>query len=54
MIFKPGAKTGVTQELRSRERANLVAEATQRRRTIVMAVTAVVAVCVFFALRWLL
>jgi hypothetical protein len=54
VIFKPGAKPGVTQELRSLARANLVAEARQRRRTIAMSVTAVIAVCVFFVLRWLL
>jgi hypothetical protein len=54
VIFKPGAKSGVTQELRSLARANLVAEARQRRRTIAMSVTAVIAVCVFLVLRWLL
>ena len=54
MIFKPGDKPGVTQELRSLARANLVAEARQRRRMIAMSVTAVIAVCVFFVLRWVL
>jgi hypothetical protein len=54
VINKPGDKPGVTQELRSLARANLVAEARQRRLAMTTAVTAVIAVCVYFVLRWLL
>ena len=53
MVLKPGEKPGVTQELRSLARAN-VAEAKKRRRMVALSLTAVLAVCVFFVLRWLL
>jgi hypothetical protein len=46
-------RPGVTQELRSRANARLAAESRQRRLTITAVVVAVVALCAYFALRWL-
>ena len=46
-------KPGVTQELRSRVNAHIAAESRQRRLTITAVVVAVVALCAYFALRWL-
>ena len=46
-------KPGVTQELRSRVDANVAAEARRRQFTVGAVVLAVLAVCAFFVLRWL-
>jgi len=46
-------KPGVTQELRSRVREHLAAEARQRRLTTAALVLAIVAACAYFVLRWL-
>ena len=50
MEFKPG----VTRELRSLAKSNMAAESKNRRRTIAMVVAAVLAVCVWAAVHWLL
>jgi hypothetical protein len=46
-------KPGVTQELRSRVNAHLAAETRQRRLTVAAIIVAVIALCGYFALRWL-
>lgn len=46
-------KPGVTQELRSRVDANVAAVARRRQLAVGAAVVAVLAVCAFFVLRWL-
>ena len=46
-------KPGVTQELRTRVREHLAAEARQRRLTTAALVLAIVAACAYFVLRWL-
>ena len=46
-------KPGVTQQLRTRVRENLAAEARQRRLTTAVLVLAVVAACAYFLLRWM-
>jgi len=48
--FKPG----VTQELRSLAKSNLAAESKNRRRAALMVVAAVLALCVFAVVHWLL
>jgi len=47
-------KPGVTRELRSLAQSNMAAEARSRRRTIAMVVAAVLAVCVWAVVHWLL
>ena len=47
-------KPGVTQELRARVNAHLAAESRQRRLTVTAAALAIVAVCIYVVLRWLL
>jgi hypothetical protein len=46
-------KPGVTQELRSRVAAHMAAETRQRRLVATAVTIAVLAVCTYFALRWL-
>ena len=46
-------KPGVTQQLRTRVRENLAAEARRRRLTTAALVLAIVAGCAYFLLRWL-
>ena len=47
-------KPGVTRELRSLAKANMAAEAKSRRRTMAMVVVALLAVCVWAVVHWLL
>lgn len=46
-------KPGVTQELRSRVNAHIAAESRQRRLMMSGVIVAIVALCAYFALRWL-
>ena len=47
-------KPGVTQELRARVGARLAEEVRRRQLTVLALVMAIVAVCAYFVLRWLL
>ena len=47
-------KPGVTQELRARVGAHLAEEVRRRQLTVVALVVAIVAVCAYFVVRWLL
>jgi hypothetical protein len=47
-------KPGVTRELRSLAKANMAAEAKSRRRMMAMVVVALLAVCVWAVVHWLL
>jgi hypothetical protein len=46
-------KLGVTQELRARVGAHLAAEVRRRQLMVVVLVLAIVVVCAYFVLRWL-
>jgi len=46
-------KPGVTRELRSLAKSNAAAEAKNRRRAVAMVVAAVLAVCVWAVVHWL-
>jgi hypothetical protein len=48
------SKPGVTQELRARVSAHLAEEVRRRQVTIIALLVAVLAVCAYFVLRWLL
>ena len=47
-------KPGVTRALRSLAKSNVAAEARSRRRAIIMVVAAVLAVCAWAVVHWLL
>ena len=47
-------KPGVTRELRSLAKSNIAAESKTRRRTMAIVVAAVLAVCVWAVVHWVL
>jgi hypothetical protein len=47
-------KPGVTRELRSLAKSNIAAESKTRRRAVAMVVAAVLAVCVWAVVHWVL
>ena len=47
-------KPGVTRELRSLAKSNMAAEVRSRRRAMAMVVAAVLALCVWAVVHWLL